>query len=257
MTDATQATATMEAIDVEPIVVDGDEQGAVTRIEVITPSAVKLAGPVERALAQAKAFVIAGQADVEIATEEIKSIKRRWNALEEERTNLLEPARTLTERIMGLFRNPQAMLKEAETTYKTKLVAWNGEQERRRREEAARQEEARRKEQQRLMAQAAAAAEKGKAEQAEAKMSAAAALDMAPKMPPPPPKVQGLSEAMLYDAEVTNKIELLQFIVSNPMFANLVEPNQTALRAQAKAMKESFSIPGCKLVRKPGARVRV
>lgn len=47
-----------------------------------------------------------------------------------------------------------------------------------------------------------------------------------------------------YSGEVTNLMSLIRYVAKNPQFVNLLQPNSTAINAQARALKESMSIPG-------------
>lgn len=51
-----------------------------------------------------------------------------------------------------------------------------------------------------------------------------------------------------YSGEVTNLLALVKYVAKNPNFIGLLQINQTALNSQAKALKETMSIPGVRAV---------
>jgi antitoxin component of RelBE/YafQ-DinJ toxin-antitoxin module len=51
--------------------------------------------------------------------------------------------------------------------------------------------------------------------------------------------------------ELVDKMLLLKAIVEGSVPIELVEPNQSALNAQARSLKSGFSVPGCKLIEEP------
>jgi hypothetical protein len=70
------------------------------------------------------------------------------------------------------------------------------------------------------------------------------------------PKVAGASPVMRYRAEVIDKMALLKAIVEGRAPMELVEPNQSALNAQARSLKSGFSVAGCKLIEEPDFSLR-
>jgi acyl-CoA reductase-like NAD-dependent aldehyde dehydrogenase len=103
-----------------------------------------------------------------------------------------------------------------------------------------------------LAAQAEQAEQRG-ADKAEALRMEA---DAAPRsvVVPPPVKPTGVAMVTTYKVEVVDKLALVQWVAANPMFIHLLEPSQTALNAQAVALKDQFAIPGCKLARNQTTR---
>lgn len=65
---------------------------------------------------------------------------------------------------------------------------------------------------------------------------------------PPVPQFQraaGLTAARKnWKAQVTNIVELAAYVVANPQFANLIQGNEQALNAMAKANEANLSLPG-------------
>lgn len=60
--------------------------------------------------------------------------------------------------------------------------------------------------------------------------------------------VEGISSRTNYNCEVIDKAELIRYVAANlDQWSSLLEPNETELNRLAKAMRDSFKIPGCKL----------
>lgn len=262
-----------------------------TNLSIIEPQQSAILTPAERALASAKAMTIDSPEMLDVAGDELKAVKRRFNQLDEQRKALVRPLDEHRARLMDLFRRPLSILEEAERAIKTAMLTYTTRVDEERRREEARLAEINRKAQQEIESQAAAARAKA-AEEAEglrkrseeaaaagrageaAKLAAKAeakieagetkAEDLrqeAASMPttvvlPPAPKVSGVHTTMSYDYECENLLELARFVVANPIFVNCIQPNPTALRQQAKAMKDAFAIGGCKLVKRAGVSAR-
>lgn len=62
-----------------------------------------------------------------------------------------------------------------------------------------------------------------------------------------PASVAGLSTRQTYKAECVDKLALVQFVAANPAFLHLVQADSRALDSQAKAMRDQFNIPGCRV----------
>lgn len=156
-----------------------------------------------------------------------------WKALTDKERDTLAPARAW------------------EGECKAGLAAWDTEQERIRQEEQRRLEaEARRQEEARRLEEAAALEAEGIAEADESKLAEAQALIDAPVETPvvmlekATPKVAGISYREQWDAKVIDLHALIRFVAANPAYTNLLMPNDVALRAQARSLKEKMSIPG-------------
>ena len=209
-----------------------------------------------------------------LAAEELKAIKARASAIEEQRTAITGPINKGLKGINDLFRRPAELLAMAERMLKGKMLSFDKEQERiaaearhvaeeaaateRRRieeEAAARQREAE--------AQAALAA-KAKAEgnaqaaaiaqaaadraHAESQASAAAAqLVTAPVVMIDKPKVAGISTRMQIDFEVTKLLDLVKHIAAHPELINLLQADDVKLRAYVKGLGAACALPGVRV----------
>lgn len=157
-----------------------------------------------------------------------------------------------------------------EAKLKSALVAWSTEQDRiRRAEESRLREEQRRQEEARRIEEAAALEREANAtgdlalkEQAEALIEAPIPVMPVQAETPAPPKVDGISYRDVYHGEVTD-IDALVLAAMKDKTGQLrgylkIEPNQSAIDAMARSLRERLAIPGVRLVvdRIPVTRTR-
>lgn len=202
----------------------------------------------QQALDLARSMVIDCPPMLDLAAAELREVKRKAKALEEQRMELTRPLDATKKGIMDLFRAPLDYLTQAEAAIKRAIATYQHKIEDERRAEAAKAAEAARKEAEKLAAQAARAEAAGRMERAAELSARAEAATMATPLVTAAPKAAGVSMRKVYRAQVTDKVELLRFVLSTPMFMNLITVDESALNALAKAQKESFQLPGCKLV---------
>ena len=150
-------------------------------------------------------------------------------------------------------RETLAPAKEWENRVKVALAAWDTEQERIRQEELRRLEAlARKREEERRLAEAVALEAEGIAEADEGKIAEAEQMIEEPVETPvvtvakATPKVEGISYREQWNVEVVDLFALIRHVAQHPEFTNLLQPNMTALNAQARSLKDHFRIPGIK-----------
>lgn len=68
-----------------------------------------------------------------------------------------------------------------------------------------------------------------------------------PTVAPTFQKASGFTVRYSYSAEVVNLRELIKAAIGNPYFEQFLQPNQTAINAQARNSKDAFNMPGCKI----------
>lgn len=147
-----------------------------------------------------------------------------------------------------------------ERRLKTALVTWTTEQDRKRKAEELRlREEQRRQEETRRLEEAAALETAAKAtgdlamqEQAEALIEAPIPVMPVEALTPAAPKVDGISYRDVYRGDVVD-LDALILAAVNDKTGQLrgylkIEPNQSAIDAMARALKDKLSIPGVRLV---------
>lgn len=129
------------------------------------------------------------------------------------------------------------------------LVAWRREQERLRREEELRvQAEERKRAEDALVAEAAAAEASGEHAIADAILELPVETPRV-VLPSSVPKVEGLRERPLYwSAEVYSLKMLVQAVAEGKVPLQAIQPNETFLNTQARAMKSTLAYPGVKAV---------
>jgi hypothetical protein len=145
-----------------------------------------------------------------------------------------------------------------EKRLKSALVAYTTEQDRIRRVEEQRlrdqqreQEETRRiNEAAALETEASATGDLALKEEAEQLIERPIAMMPVEASTPAPPKVEGLSYREVYRGELVNLDALLAAAVTNPQLRGYlkIEPNQTAIDAMARSLRERLDIPGVRLV---------
>lgn len=152
----------------------------------------------------------------------------------------------------------EAPLLEAETIIKRTLADYNAEQERLRREEERRLQEIARQEEEARRLEAAAALEREAVatDSPELLYEAIQTLEtpqpVAPvALPKTTPKVSGIVHRESWSARVISPIALIRFVAQHPEHINLLTPNQTALNALARSMKQNLKIDGVQAVNTP------
>jgi len=94
------------------------------------PDSAALTGRAAQALSFIESFTIDSQEAYELAGEELQAIKARAKTLETQRTGLTVPLNNVLRGINDLFRGPADLLIKGEGMLKTKMLAWQSEQER-------------------------------------------------------------------------------------------------------------------------------
>lgn len=238
------------------------------------PNGSDLATRAQRALAFVEAMPVTNPDEYQLAADELQGVKARWKALEAQRTGITGPINKALDAVNALFKGPQGLLLRAEEIIKGKLIGYDNEQRRiaaeRQRvlDEAARVERERQaaeaerlrkaaEEAQAAAAKAAAAgdtakadAEADRAQRAHAEAQAAAAtaqMIVAPVAAPAVVKVKGLSTAARIDFEVTSLHDLAAHIVSHPELVNLLQANDTAIRAYVRGIGTACKLPGVRV----------
>lgn len=137
---------------------------------------------------------------------------------------------------------------EAERIVSSKCTGYEREQ-RRIAEEAERhaREDARRREEELRFQEALEAENAGEAAEAQAILDQPIAVPTV-RVEPEVAKVEGISQRVLWSAEVNDLVALVGYVAAHPEWISLVEPNATALNALARAQRGELRIPGVKAV---------
>lgn len=238
------------------------------------PDSAALAGRAQQALAFIQSFEVDSADTYALAADELRAIKQRANAIEEQRVGITGPINKALKAINDLFRGPADLLAQAERLLKSKMLAWDQEQQRkadaaRREAEAAAEAErrrlaeeaaARQREAEQRQAAAQAANDAGDAQQAQLELAAAhranaeaqasavaAQMVVAPVTIDTTPKVKGISTATRVDFEVVDVLALVRHIAAHPELIALVKADEVKLRAYVRGLGPACALPGVRV----------
>lgn len=222
------------------------------------PASVAIAAPNAQALSRGAAaslalvndFEVTDTATFEIAADELKGIKAKAAALDEQRKAITGPLDAAKKAVMDLFRGPLDALGQAENILKGKMLGYQQEQQRK--ADAARLEAERIAREQRLKleAEARALAEAGRTGEAAVKEQVAQMVVAAPVAAPAPPAIKGVSTSTTVDFEVDNLLALVQHIAAHPELINLVTADSVKIRAYVKGLGLQCNLPGVRVFNK-------
>lgn len=247
-------------------------------------AALVLATNAQKALTNAKDYVIDSPTMMELASEDLRHIKTLQKEVEAKRTGITGPLNQAVKAVNDLFRAPKEYLDAAEATLKRAMVTYTTEQERlaaeaRRQAEAEaraererlakierEQAEAARKAQQEAQAAAAAgdqaAAAKAQAaaeeaqQQAEVAAMTATVMTVAPVVEAPA-KVSGISSRVTYSAEVFDLLALVKAVAAGTAPVECIQADDKFLGAQARAFKKEGQLyPGVDIKAERGIAAR-
>lgn len=216
-------------------------------ITVNLPTQESLIAAATKHLEMAKSYVIDCPEVYELAAADLQTIKGEQKSLEAARTTHVKPLNDEVKFINALYKQATEILSNAENALKKPMIAFATEQARLAREEQARLEALAHAERQKIAAQAKEAEQAGDTSTA-AVLASTAAVVTAPKVATASPKISGISTRENWSAEVTNLVELVQYVAAHPENIGLIEANTKALNGMAKALKGAMSIPGVKAV---------
>lgn len=258
-------------------------------VRVQHPSAAALSRGAQSALALVESFEIVDVPTFEIGAEELKAIKAKAAALEEQRKAITKPMDDAKKAVMDLFRSPSELLAQAEAILKRKMLGYQQEQERiaaeaRRKAEAeAAAERARiaadaRKAEEAAQAERAAAAQAAQAlqsatdtaererlageiaqraaetarleGQAYAQREMATMVVAAPPAVAEPPKVAGVSTRTTIEFEVVDLHALVRAVAERPELIALLAVDSVKLRAYVRGLGMQTNLPGVRVFEK-------
>lgn len=238
------------------------------------PDSAALTGRAQQALAFIQSFSIDSVETYGLAADELRAIKVRANALEEQRTAITGPINKALKAVNDLFRGPAELLAQGERMLKSKMLGWDQEQERIAAEARRKAEElaatARRKleeeaaqRQREAEAQAAVAAKATAAGDDQAASLATAAaqrlqsesqaaattaqLVVAPVVTVERARATGISTSTKIDFQVTDLLLLVQHIAAHPELINLLKADDVKLRAYVKGVGTACALPGVRV----------
>lgn len=237
----------------------------------LLPETITLLQNAPSMLRQAQAITIADDSALDVAADQLQRIKGAMKSIDDQRKAVTAPIDAAKKKVMDYVKGPLESLTSAETLLKNAIIRYQDEQEQKRLIAEAKAAEEARKESEKLQAKAEKLEASGKVEQAEALRENAAMQVAAPSPIVSAPKVSGVSTRKTYAAEVTDLMALCKSVAAQALLmeamgdpAKLLEivkgyaasntpiqalaPDQKFLDSQAKAFKEAFAYPGCRLV---------
>ncbi len=183
------------------------------------------------------------------------AIKALRNKAEEHHRPVIAAAHKAHQQALAALERIDGPLAEAEGLIKPKIAAYEDEQKRIEAENQRRADEKARREQEELLeAQVQQAEEQGASPEEVQAIIEQPIIVPRPVTAPTFQRVAGVSTSVTWKAEVTDIRALCRAIGEGKAAQTLVLPNSTALNGMARALKQSFSIPGVRAV--PGSNVR-
>lgn len=192
--------------------------------------------------------------DAYVLVTEIVTLRRR---IQEHHKPLKDKAFAAHKAIVAAEKKMLDPLQQAETAIKRALGAWYDEQDRLRREEQARLEAAQRKaDEEARLALAVEAEQNGATSDTLEEILDTPVVAPAIVAQPTYRRANGISTQQRWRAEVIDLKALCLAIGQGRASINLVMANLPALNSMARAMKQTFSVPGCKAVAETAVAVQ-
>ena len=233
--------------------------------EIVEPTRIAVAMPREndrqlaRAMSEAELardYVIDSAEMYEFAAQQVAEYKRQTEALDARRVTITGPMNEALRNVNKLFRPALDQLDAASRLLRSRMLDWTRQEKTRIAAENAERERVIREEREAMQARALEAAQAGHAEEAHA-LRETAELVTAPRAAVAPPVVTGVSVRSNWTAECTDLAALVAYIAEHDEYLNLLQPNQQALTALAKAQKDKLSLPGVRAFDRGGVAIRL
>lgn len=226
-------------------------------VTIIQPDTSELAMP-PALLDERKGLIICDAESHQAALEIVRECKRREKLVDETLAESITAANKTHKALTGL----RSKLKKPYEQLRKPLEREAGdyvERERRRAEQEAREKARKQREEEEAaaLAQAQEAADAGDQELADTILEQATTeAPVVVNAEPEVAKVEGVSGRTTWSAEVVDLAQLCRYAADHPEWIGLVQPNQKALDALARAQKDGLRIPGVRAKKKHGLAVR-
>ena len=255
-----------------------------TTVKIDTSSAVALTTRAKSAFDGAGDIVIDSPEMLQLAGEELRSVKTLQKQVEEQRTSITKPLNDALRAVNALFKAPADFLDRAETKIKGSVLTYTAEQQRlaaiaqreadakARAERERLAEEARKAQEEsaKALADAQAASAVG---DVEAEMAAVAKMAVADSVAQQavitaevltftpavvaPEKVSGISGRVTYSAQVDDVMALVKSVAAGTTPIEAITPDIKFLGAQARAFKKPGPLyPGVTVIAERGISAR-
>lgn len=184
---------------------------------------------------QARGMVISSVPDLESAATFLRNVKTVLKRIDETFDGPIKAAHDAHKAMLDAKKRHAAPLQDAERTVKTKMSAYQAEQERLRREEEARLRElARKQEEERMLREAEAAEAAGDNRAAEEILAAPVAPPIV-VVPTAVPKIEGVKTRKVWKFRITAPAKIPR---------TWLVPNEQAIGAYVRQMRGDACIPG-------------
>lgn len=198
---------------------------------------------------QLQAITITDQVSYDFAVAARTEGKSRLKTINEFYDSIQDPAYRAYKNILDKRKLVCEPVERGLSVVNAALLKFDQEQERLRREEQARLEaEARRQaEDERIRMAEQMKAEGANAETIDEVLDAPVIVTEIAVAAPTYEKSKAVVYRDNYSGECTDIMALIKYVAKNPQFRNLLQPNATAINAQARSLKDSMTIPGIKV----------
>lgn len=183
--------------------------------------------------------VIEDDSQLALAADQMQRIKGLAKNLDASRKEMTKPIDAAKKDIMDHFKAPISVLTTAENLIKKAMADYDTKKEKERIAAEAAAAEAERKRVEKLEERAEKHREKGNEEKADA-LEEEAAMAVETAVVDTSPKVEGVSYATTYSAEVKDLLKLVKAVAEGRIPPNAVMADTKFLNQQAKALKENF-----------------
>lgn len=243
----------------------------ITVVAALRPETIQLLQQAATETGTAKALEIRTAGDLLIAADQLQRLKGIAKQIEDQRKAITKPLDDAKKSVMDYVKVPLEALTQVETLLKTGMLNCQKRLDDERRIEAAREEQRARKAREELEARAENHEESGRVEQAEALREQATMTVAMPSAVVATPKLAGITNVTNYSAEVDNLQDLVlsvafgiladKFEDADALYMAMLKGARKApplaalaadskyLNTQAKALKETFAMPGVRLVK--------
>lgn len=219
-------------------------------VRVAHPSAAALSRGASAALELVQGFEVVDAPTFEIAADELKAIKSRSSALDEQRKGITAPMDVSKKAVMDLFRGPIEILSEAERLLKSKMLTYQQAEQRRADEARIAAERAAAEERARMHKEADKLAAEGRAAEAAIKAQIAQMVVAAPAAVPDAPAVKGISTTTTVDFEIVDLLALVRHIAQHTELVGLVAAEIPRVRAYVRGLGMQCNLPGVRVFEK-------
>ena len=197
---------------------------------------------------KARSLKVVDQVTYDCAADALKGIKDLRAELDAAFNPIIKKNREALETAREQKRKAADPLDEAERILKSMRIAYQQEQERVRQIEQARlnreaEERAAADRKREIEAAKVAGASRREVKALSEQPVFCAPITVAPAVQ----QAEGLSQRTVWKAEVQDIGKLVQHCCQNPQFMNLLEPNQVAINAMVRSLKNAAQIPGVRV----------